>query len=198
MRCWQRFPCILGRPEPLAPPWNLHLCEPRVAQRLQAAPVERALAPHFWLKWGGLSRASIGLCIFLGLPMVNYLHHIQVGMAHWPIEYSLLDWHIEPVAAHHSISLWGSLGQFSLDGLTAWPLHRGELDSKKIDYISTPTTYWYKAGPMYGGGLVAGYAVCAYVNAKNSYGGYTGGKLSWFLIKNDRVILSFMSTSRTR
>lgn len=69
-------------------------------------------------------------------------------------------------------------------------------DSKKIDYISTPTTYWYKAGPMYGGGLVAGYAVCAYVNAKNSYGGYTGGKLSWFLIKNDRVILSFMSTSR--
>lgn len=69
-------------------------------------------------------------------------------------------------------------------------------DSKKIEYLGTPTTQWYKAGPIAGGGLVAGYAVCAYVNAKNSYGGYTGGKLSWFLIKNDRVILSFMSSSR--
>lgn len=35
-----------------------------------------------------------------------------------------------------------------------------------------------------------GYAVCAYFNAKNSYGGYTGNKMYWFLIKNDNVVLS--------
>ena len=69
-------------------------------------------------------------------------------------------------------------------------------DSKKVEYISTPVTQWYKANPMYGGNLMAGYAVCAYVNAKNSYGGYTGGKLSWFLIKNDRVTLAFISSTR--
>ena len=33
-----------------------------------------------------------------------------------------------------------------------------------------------------------GYVVCAYINAKNSYGGYVGNRMSYFMIKNDRVI----------
>ena len=35
-----------------------------------------------------------------------------------------------------------------------------------------------------------GYSVCVYVNAKNSYGGYTGKKPYWVLIRNDSVIHS--------
>jgi hypothetical protein len=69
-------------------------------------------------------------------------------------------------------------------------------DSKKIEWLREPLTMYHKASPMLGGQLIAGYAVCAYVNGRNSYGGYTGSKLSWFLIKNDKVIQSFMSTSR--
>ena len=68
--------------------------------------------------------------------------------------------------------------------------------SKQVEWLREPRTMWTKAGPMFGGGLTAGYAVCAYVNARNSYGGYTGSKLSWFLIKNDAVIESYMSTTR--
>ncbi|MCE1241424.1 MAG: hypothetical protein LWW83_16035 [Azonexaceae bacterium] len=35
---------------------------------------------------------------------------------------------------------------------------------------------------------IYGYAVCGYVNAKNSYGAYTGQHMFWFLIKNEEVI----------
>ena len=68
--------------------------------------------------------------------------------------------------------------------------------SKQIEWLREPRTMWNKAGPMFGGGLTSGYAVCAYVNARNSYGGYTGSKLSWFLIKNERVIQAYISTTR--
>jgi hypothetical protein len=33
-----------------------------------------------------------------------------------------------------------------------------------------------------------GYSVCATVNAKNSFGGYTGSKVRWFLIRNGVVV----------
>jgi len=33
-----------------------------------------------------------------------------------------------------------------------------------------------------------GYSVCASVNAKNSYGGYTGAQTKWFLIRNGTVV----------
>jgi hypothetical protein len=69
-------------------------------------------------------------------------------------------------------------------------------DSKRIEWLRGPQTMWSKGGALAGVGMSAGYAVCAYVNAKNSFGGYTGAKLSWFLIKNDRVIQAFISTSR--
>ena len=33
-----------------------------------------------------------------------------------------------------------------------------------------------------------GYAVCANINAKNSFGGYNGFKLVYFLIRDDKVV----------
>ena len=39
-----------------------------------------------------------------------------------------------------------------------------------------------------------GYAVCANVNAKNSFGAYTGFKLTYFLIRNDQVVASVGGT----
>lgn len=36
--------------------------------------------------------------------------------------------------------------------------------------------------------VVHGYSVCASVNAKNSYGGYTGQKQRWFLIRKSQII----------
>ncbi len=38
--------------------------------------------------------------------------------------------------------------------------------------------------------VVYGYASCVYVNAKNSYGIYTGNHMFWFLSKNNEVLLS--------
>ena len=35
---------------------------------------------------------------------------------------------------------------------------------------------------------VYGYSVCAEVNARNSYGGYTGHQTRWFLIRNGRIV----------
>ena len=35
---------------------------------------------------------------------------------------------------------------------------------------------------------VYGYSVCAAVNSRNSFGGYTGSKVRWFLIRNGRIV----------
>ena len=35
---------------------------------------------------------------------------------------------------------------------------------------------------------VYGYSVCARVNARNSFGGYTGFRTRWFLIRNGRIV----------
>lgn len=52
--------------------------------------------------------------------------------------------------------------------------------------------YSFKKGPVQGwnsfGGLLFGYIVCADINAKNSYGGYTGRQPYYFIIKNDTVV----------
>ena len=32
-----------------------------------------------------------------------------------------------------------------------------------------------------------GFSVCVGINAKNSYGGYTGSQLYWFLIRDDKI-----------
>ncbi len=68
--------------------------------------------------------------------------------------------------------------------------------SKQIEWIKGPGQIYNRAGPMFGGGTVAGYGVCAFVNARNSYGGYTGSKLSFFMIRNDSVVMSYTATTR--
>ena len=35
-----------------------------------------------------------------------------------------------------------------------------------------------------------GYSVCSDVNARNSFGGYTGMKTRWFLIRNGTIVRS--------
>ena len=35
-----------------------------------------------------------------------------------------------------------------------------------------------------------GYSVCGKVNARNSYGGFTGTKTRWFLVRNSRIVRS--------
>lgn len=42
---------------------------------------------------------------------------------------------------------------------------------------------------------VYGYSACVLVNAKNSYGGYTGDQQYWFLIRNGEVVRSSNVTS---
>lgn len=59
-------------------------------------------------------------------------------------------------------------------------------DSMKVRYLKQPTKLYYL--PSGGGKYNGAYSVCALVNAKNGFGGYSGGKLSWFLIKNNAVI----------
>ncbi|WP_157275051.1 hypothetical protein [Dechloromonas agitata] len=39
--------------------------------------------------------------------------------------------------------------------------------------------------------VVYGYAVCVSVNAKNSYGGYTGAHDYWFFIRNGEIVKSY-------
>lgn len=68
-------------------------------------------------------------------------------------------------------------------------------DSKKIEYLNTPEKNWFKLSPLLGGVTKSGYVVCAYVNAKNGFGGYTGKNISYFMIYNQKVIQNFMATT---
>ena len=58
--------------------------------------------------------------------------------------------------------------------------------SADIKYLFEPRKDWSGLG----GNKQFGYAVCAQVNAKNSFGAYTGFKLAYFLIRNDQVVAS--------
>ncbi|MBR0460236.1 MAG: hypothetical protein IJJ26_13455 [Victivallales bacterium] len=54
--------------------------------------------------------------------------------------------------------------------------------------IGFPQQYWYKASPLMGGKLYAGYMVFVDVNAKNLYGAYTGTDTYGFIFKNGDII----------
>ncbi len=56
-------------------------------------------------------------------------------------------------------------------------------DSAQYQFLNHPKNGW-----TVWGGKKFGYVVCAYINAKNSYGGYTGSKLSYFMIRNNAVV----------
>lgn len=53
--------------------------------------------------------------------------------------------------------------------------------SARYEYLNQPKKGWAR-GPIFG------YVVCVNVNARNSYGGYTGAQPSYFMIHDDRII----------
>lgn len=56
-------------------------------------------------------------------------------------------------------------------------------DSARFGFVQAPVKSWYPLNRK-----SFGWAVCVGVNAKNSYGGYTGTQPSYFLIKNGEII----------
>lgn len=56
-------------------------------------------------------------------------------------------------------------------------------DSLRIQYLNAP-----QRGFQGLGGATYGYVVCATVNAKNSFGGYTGPRPAYFMIRNEAVV----------
>lgn len=59
-------------------------------------------------------------------------------------------------------------------------------DSARYRFVGNPRQYFYGVGgePYYG------WRVCAWINAKNGYGGYTGEQLAFFLLRDGRVAKS--------
>ncbi len=55
--------------------------------------------------------------------------------------------------------------------------------SLQYEHIKGPTSIWV---PSIASGKY-GYGVCAYVNAKNSFGGYTGWKIHFFLLRDGAI-----------
>ncbi|HXK40724.1 MAG TPA: hypothetical protein VJ046_01330 [Candidatus Paceibacterota bacterium] len=60
-------------------------------------------------------------------------------------------------------------------------------DSAKIEW-GTVQTGWIREAPILGGQLRFGYLLTANVNAKNSFGGYTGYKPYQFLFFNGSIV----------
>lgn len=77
--------------------------------------------------------------------------------------------------------------QSSIKGYMASTLKDPE--SARYEFGSQPVKAWHGRG----GVRYYGYAVCASVNAKNSYGGYTGPKKSYFFLRGTDVIDAYHS-----
>jgi len=56
-------------------------------------------------------------------------------------------------------------------------------ESARYDYLNQPVRAWNNWE-----GLKFGYAVCVNINAKNSFGGYSGASPYYFLIYNQQVV----------
>ena len=56
-------------------------------------------------------------------------------------------------------------------------------ESARYKFLNSPKPGWNGIG-----GNKFGYVVCANINAKNSFGGYVGNRMSYFMIRNDRMI----------
>lgn len=66
-------------------------------------------------------------------------------------------------------------------------------DSAKYRFESEPTKAYTRKAPVAGGGISEfGYYIKVLVNAKNSYGGYTGWEEYRLLIRDDKVVTSFI------
>lgn len=57
-------------------------------------------------------------------------------------------------------------------------------DSAKFTWLNDPKKGWY----MWRGKTKYGWVVCVAVNAKNSYGGYTGNKAYYHLLQGNNII----------
>jgi hypothetical protein len=57
-------------------------------------------------------------------------------------------------------------------------------DSAKVEFLRGPSPLWLR---VFTQGQY-GYGVCASVNAKNSFGGYTGRQLYVFLLRDNQVV----------
>jgi hypothetical protein len=55
-------------------------------------------------------------------------------------------------------------------------------DSARYRFKNSPTKAWDGTG-----GTKYGYVVCVLINSKNSFGGYVGDRMTYFIINNDRV-----------
>lgn len=56
-------------------------------------------------------------------------------------------------------------------------------ESARYKFLNTPKPGWNSIG-----GKRFGYVICANINAKNSFGGYVGNRMSYFMIRNGRII----------
>lgn len=65
--------------------------------------------------------------------------------------------------------------------------------SAHYEYLNAPVMAWRKtmSGPIYG------YAVCVNINAKNSYGGYTGAQPSYFMFHDGVITYAMHGDSGT-
>ncbi len=64
--------------------------------------------------------------------------------------------------------------------------------SAQYNFLSGPEQQW----SSFFGSIKFGYGVCVTINAKNSYGGYTGQKLHYFLIHNSNIVQHFYQSGR--
>ena len=62
--------------------------------------------------------------------------------------------------------------------------------SARYDFYKGPSRAWHRPSLLIGGdgSTKFGYAVCVGVNAKNSFGGYTGMKPHYLMVRNGSVI----------
>lgn len=58
-----------------------------------------------------------------------------------------------------------------------------DVESARFEFFSEPGHSWAGNSPPF----VYGWGVCAYINAKNAYGAYTGTKMYYFFLKGDEV-----------
>ena len=63
-------------------------------------------------------------------------------------------------------------------------------DSAKIEWGAVQTS-WIREAPIHGGQLRFGYLLTANINAKNSYGAYTGYKPFQFLFFNGSLVSAY-------
>ena len=56
--------------------------------------------------------------------------------------------------------------------------------------VGTPQRQFIQAPPLLGGGTTYGYLIAFSVNAKNSFGAYTGVQNHRLLVRNEQVVLN--------